>query len=101
MMSKDEFADAIHSFLGELSAVAASNSPEDLARLLGFSAELREAREIFQDRRTPSNVVVSTAVGLVDEFTQRSWDDIVTKAYAFYVDRQGSVNTKKTTPGRA
>jgi hypothetical protein len=89
MMSRDEFARATESFLGELSAIAVSKSADDLRHLLGFDAELRQAREILQDKRTPANVVVSTAVGLVDEFTHKSWDEIIDRAYAFYIDQLG------------
>jgi len=69
--------------------------------LLGFERELREAREIFQDRRTASNVIVSTAVGLVDEFAHRSWDEIVDKAYAFYIDQSTSSTEKARRPERS
>jgi hypothetical protein len=101
MMSRDEFARAIQSFLEELSAIAVTKNPEDLKHLLGFDAELREAREIFQDRRTPANVIVSTAVGLIDEFAHRSWDEIVDKAYAFYIDQSTSSTEKARRPERS
>ena len=99
-MSRDEFARAIQSFFGELSAIAVTKSPEDLKHLLGFEGELREARELFRDPRTPSNVIVSTAVGLVDEFAHRSWDEILDKAYAFYVDQRTSSKEKAPRPDR-
>lgn len=101
MMSRDEFARAIQSFLGELSAIAVAKSPEDLRHLLGFDAEVREAREILQNRRTAANVIVSTAVGLVDEFAHRSWDEIIDKAYAFYVDQRTSPTEKAERPKRS
>jgi hypothetical protein len=97
MMSRDEFARAMQCFLGELSAIAVAKSPQDLRQLLGFEAELRQAREIFQDRRTPANTIVSTAVGLVDEFAHKSWDEIIDNAYTFYKEDR-IPSTKKREP---
>lgn len=81
-------------FLGELSAIAVGKSPQDLRQLLGFEAELQQAREIFRDRSTPPNRIVSTAVGLVDEFAHRSWDEIIDKAYAFYTEDRVSAKNQ-------
>jgi hypothetical protein len=84
MVTQTEYERIIESFLGELSAICASLGPEDVRRLDGLSKELEAAREMLGDSTTTDNVLLTTAVGLVDEYVSRDSARVFAEAYEFY-----------------
>lgn len=93
MMSRDDFATAIDSFLGEMSAMCAAQTPADLRHLLGFDREVQETREALRDASATSASILMAACGLVDEFAHRTWDEVIDKSYAFYIDKSSSTES--------
>ncbi len=84
MVTSSEYARIIQSFLGELSAICASAEPEYLQKLNGFLAEVSAARQLLTDPGTSDTVLLSTAVGLVDEYVDRDGERVLRESYAFY-----------------
>ena len=89
MISEAEFQQAVRAFMSEMSMMCVSESPESLRAIPGFRGELEEARALFRDERTPDQVVLSTAFGLVDEYVERVWRKVITSAYASYLAEHG------------
>jgi len=92
MISREEFAQAIRTFLGETSAICAAQTPNDLRHRLGFERELQEAKQAFRDPSSTSSVILMAAFGLVDEFVNRTWNEVIDKSYSFYVDQHRSMD---------
>ena len=87
MLSRDEYARAVHAFLGELSASLIGESPTKLRDIPGLEDEVREAANTLRDTNVPLNVVLATALGLIDEYLNRADSSVLDEAYTFYVDQ--------------
>jgi hypothetical protein len=85
MISKQDFATAVRSVLDELSMLCLRTTPDELDRLPGFAAELKEARTVACRPDASSTQVLSASCGLVDEFVTRSWDRVIAEAYDSYI----------------
>ncbi len=88
MVTKAEYEQILESFLGELSAICASLRPEDVRKLQGLSDELEAAREILTDPKITDSVLLSTAVGLIDEYVARDRSRVLAESYAFYKSQE-------------
>ena len=89
MVSRDEYARIIESFLMEMSGHVHTYSEAALRALPEFGAELDEHVRILRDPATQAADAVPLAFGLVDEFVEATWDDTITECYALYVDMSG------------
>lgn len=89
LMDKQQLRQVIHSFLGELSALAASTEVSQLPDR-EFVDELREAREYLQDRELTLEQVLIAAIGICDQFVNAMEDSLVDATLAFERD-QGAV----------
>ena len=83
-MVQAEYEQILESFLGELSAICASLRPEDVRKLQGMSDEVAAARGILTDPKSTDNVLLSTALGLIDEYVSRDRARVLAESYAFY-----------------
>ena len=88
MVTRAEYERILESFLGELSAICASLRLEDVRKLQGMSDEVVAAREILTDPKTTDNVLLSTAVGLIDEYVSRDRARVLAESYAFYQSKK-------------
>jgi hypothetical protein len=86
-MTRDSYAEAIESFLGELAAIVGGITDEQLAGMPDFLAELNESIVSLRDpRRTPIEIV-RLALGIVDELVHARREQIMNEAYEFYIAR--------------
>jgi hypothetical protein len=90
MISKLDFATAVRSVFDELSLLCLRATPDDLARLPGFAAELAEMRSAVCRPDASSAQVLSASCGLVDEFVSRSWDKVISETYDSYMAASGA-----------
>ena len=86
MVSREEYARIIESFLTEMSGHVHTYSEPALRALPDFGGELDEHMRILRDPATPAAAAVPLAFGLVDEFVGATWHDTITECYALYVD---------------
>lgn len=87
MISREDFARAIDSFMGEMSAICVSQAADRIKVLPGLAKELRETRTLLNNPAIPLEQLVAIAFGAVDEFYGANRDDIIDQAYAFYLDQ--------------
>lgn len=87
MIDRDEFARAIDSFMGEMSAICGSQAADRIKRLPALAKELREARSLLNNPAISLEQLLAIAFGAVDEYYAASREDIIDQAYAFYLDQ--------------
>lgn len=89
VIDKEELRRIIHSFLGELSALAAAT---DLKALEDreFIEELREARELLLDEALTLEQVLITAVGITDEFFRAIEETAIESTLSFERDQRAT-----------
>jgi hypothetical protein len=90
MISKQDFAAAVRSVFDELSLLSLRATPDELARLPGFAAELTEMRSIACRPDASSTQVLSASCGLVDEFVTQNWDTVISETYDSYMAASGT-----------
>jgi hypothetical protein len=96
MLSRDQYGRAVRAFLGEMSASLIGISREKLQLIPGLLEEVQEAAELLRHPSTASNVVLATALGLIDEYVNRAGPKVLGDACAFYHD-QHSVIPERTS----
>jgi hypothetical protein len=89
IIDRDDFARAIDAFMEELSAICASQTPEGLRLLRGFSEEAQETRTLLADPALTDERLLSLAFGLVDEYYGARREAVLEEAYRYYADRVG------------
>jgi hypothetical protein len=96
VLSRDEYTRAIHAFLGELSGKLIGESSSKLQQIPGLKDEASEALAVLRDPTTTLNVVLATALGLIDEYVSRAGPEPLDEAYEFYVDQHGSRSSRSS-----
>ena len=86
MVSREEYARIIESFLIEMTGHVHTYSDAALRALPDFGAELDEHVRLLRDPATQATDAVPMAMGLVDEFVRATWDDTISECYGLYVD---------------
>lgn len=87
MVSREEFAAVLDSFMSEMSVIVVRDGPSRLRLLPGLAKELREARSMLSDPSVPLEQVLALSFGAVDEYYGANRNDIIDQAYALYSDQ--------------
>ena len=89
LISREDFAKALESFFMEAQGLVISDAEKVLAESAEIRAELDESLALMRDPRTSREQLIALAVGIVDEFVQANWENVVEESYALYVDMNG------------
>lgn len=68
MLSREQYAEIVSSYLVELNHIIKNATPDDLKALPGFSEEMAEYVADLRDSDNDTANVLSAAFGLVDEY---------------------------------
>lgn len=89
MITRDEYARAIDSFLMELHGSVAALTEADIQRMPAFLAELQESIQYFRNPSTTLENVVGFSFGVIDEYVRATWAEAIDESYALFVDMSG------------
>jgi hypothetical protein len=88
MVSRDEFARVIESFMKEMPGLVITTEPV-LRKLPRLGPELDEYIAGLRDPTRSADEVLGTAFGLVDEFVRDTWEHVIDESYRLYADLRG------------
>ena len=86
MVSRDEYARIIESFMMEMPGLCMTHNEAALRQLPPLSEELDAYITQLRDPSRSPDQVLATAFGFVDEFVGAAWQDVIAESYALYVD---------------
>jgi hypothetical protein len=94
LISKDQFARAVGAFFMEASGMLMVDPPKILAANESLRNELLESLDLIRDPSTTPESVVSLAFGIVDEYVHADFENLVSEAYALYLDMNGGASRR-------
>ena len=85
MLTREQYALSVRHFLGELSVRILQESDSSLAAAPELLTEIEEALGVLRLPESSRAKILAAACGLVDEYTQAFWDEVVADAYEDYI----------------
>lgn len=90
MLSRSDFETAVRFYMREMGDVCLLETPEGLRHLLGFSGRVEEFRSTIAGPYSTDVTVLSGAFGLVDEFVEHKWSEVIGRIYDTYTAEESA-----------